>query len=89
MGQCAPAISRRIAVVQLPVNVRWLTSGLVLFAGMGYNFWITMRRWGIRQGERIKINQRFSALEKRKDTQKKCLELWILSWLKVAAHDHL
>ena len=32
--------SRRIAVVQSPVNVRRLTPGLAPFAGMGYDFWI-------------------------------------------------
>ncbi len=32
--------SRRIAVVQSPVNVRRLVPGLAPFAGMGYDFWI-------------------------------------------------
>lgn len=32
--------SRKIAVVQSPVNVRRLTPGLAPFAGMGYDFWI-------------------------------------------------
>jgi LacI family transcriptional regulator len=32
--------SRRIAVVQSPVNVRRLVPGLAPFAGMGYDFWV-------------------------------------------------
>jgi LacI family transcriptional regulator len=32
--------SRRIAVVQSPVNIRRLTPGLAPFAGLGYDFWI-------------------------------------------------
>ena len=35
-----PQPSRRIAVVQSPVNVRRLTPGFAPFAGMGYDFWI-------------------------------------------------
>lgn len=36
---CYPS-SRRIAVVQSPVNVRRLVPGLAPFAGMGYDFWV-------------------------------------------------
>ncbi len=40
MRQAAPEDTRRIAVVQSPVNVRRLTPGFAPFAGMGYDFWI-------------------------------------------------
>ena len=40
MRQSRTDSSRRIAVVQSSVNVRRLTPGLALFAGMGYDFWI-------------------------------------------------
>jgi LacI family transcriptional regulator len=40
MRQWTPETSKRIAVVQSPVNVRRLTPGLSPFAGMGYDFWI-------------------------------------------------
>jgi LacI family transcriptional regulator len=40
MRQTTPEDSRRIAVVQSPVNVRRLTPGFAPFAGMGYDFWI-------------------------------------------------
>ena len=40
MRHAKPELSRRIAVVQSPVNVRRLTPGFAPFAGMGYDFWI-------------------------------------------------
>jgi LacI family transcriptional regulator len=41
MRHLAPVLaSRRIAVVQSPVNVRRLVPGLAPFAGMGYDFWV-------------------------------------------------
>ena len=40
MRHTKPQPSRRIAVVQSPVNVRRLTPGFAPFAGMGYDFWI-------------------------------------------------
>jgi LacI family transcriptional regulator len=40
MRHAKPQPSRRIAVVQSPVNVRRLTPGFAPFAGMGYDFWI-------------------------------------------------
>ena len=40
MRHGTPEDSRRIAVVQSPVNVRRLTPGFAPFAGMGYDFWI-------------------------------------------------
>ncbi|MEO7099481.1 MAG: substrate-binding domain-containing protein [Luteolibacter sp.] len=40
MRHAKPEPSRRIAVVQSPVNVRRLTPGLAPFAGMGIDFWI-------------------------------------------------
>ena len=40
MRHLTPESSKRIAVVQSPVNVRRLTPGFAPFAGMGYDFWI-------------------------------------------------
>ena len=40
MRHLNPEASKRIAVVQSPVNVRRLTPGFAPFAGMGYDFWI-------------------------------------------------
>jgi LacI family transcriptional regulator len=40
MRHLPPEKSKRIAVVQSPVNVRRLTPGFAPFAGMGYDFWI-------------------------------------------------
>jgi LacI family transcriptional regulator len=40
MRHLNPESSKRIAVVQSPVNVRRLTPGFAPFAGMGYDFWI-------------------------------------------------
>ncbi len=40
MRHLNPESSKRIAVVQSPVNVRRLIPGFAPFAGMGYDFWI-------------------------------------------------
>jgi LacI family transcriptional regulator len=40
MRHLNPESSKRIAVVQSPVNVRRLILGFAPFAGMGYDFWI-------------------------------------------------
>lgn len=40
MRQSGIDAARKIAVVHSPVNVRRLTPGLAVFAGMGYDFWI-------------------------------------------------